>query len=101
MTKEEMEITEKENIVPYSGLKNGYVDWEDLDLEDNGDPLMVSDYVVEIFDYMSHLEVNFVYSVFIVIFMFYLYACLLVCSFVCLLKSHQCRNKWSLLIILC
>lgn len=67
MTKEELEITEKENIMPYSGLNNGYVDWEDLDLEDNGDPLMVSDYVVEIFDYMSHLEVNLVFFVSIIL----------------------------------
>lgn len=42
---------DKENINP--------VDWDDLDAEDSGDPLMVSDYVVEIFDYMKELEVNF------------------------------------------
>lgn len=40
---------DKENINP--------VDWDDLDAEDSGDPLMVSDYVVEIFDYMKELEV--------------------------------------------
>lgn len=33
-------------------------DWDDLDAEDAGDPLMVSEYVVEIFDYMRHLEVT-------------------------------------------
>jgi hypothetical protein len=34
-------------------------DWDDLDAEDAGDPLMVSEYVVEIFEYMRHLEVTF------------------------------------------
>jgi hypothetical protein len=34
-------------------------DWDDLDAEDAGDPLMVSEYVVEIFEYMRHLEVYF------------------------------------------
>jgi len=32
-------------------------DWEDLDEADTNDPLMVSEYVVEIFDYMRELEV--------------------------------------------
>lgn len=32
-------------------------DWDDLDAEDAEDPLMVSEYVVEIFDYMKCLEV--------------------------------------------
>ncbi|KAG8755668.1 G2/mitotic-specific cyclin [Serendipita sp. 396] len=30
--------------------------WDDLDKEDEGDPLMVSEYVVEIFDYLKALE---------------------------------------------
>lgn len=30
--------------------------WDDLDAEDMNDPLMVADYVVEIFDYMRQLE---------------------------------------------
>lgn len=30
--------------------------WDDLDKEDEGDPLMVSEYVVEIFAYLQHLE---------------------------------------------
>jgi G2/mitotic-specific cyclin 2 len=34
-------------------------DWDDLDAADVNDPLMVSDYVVEIFDYMRELEVHF------------------------------------------
>jgi G2/mitotic-specific cyclin 1/2 len=33
-------------------------DWDDLDAADANDPLMVSDYVVEIFDYMRELEVS-------------------------------------------
>src|ERR1700737_649792 len=31
-------------------------DWDDLDAVDANDPLMVSEYVVEIFDYMRELE---------------------------------------------
>lgn len=56
MTKEELNVIEKENIMP--NPNSGYADWEDLDLEDTGDILMISEYVVEIFDYMNHLEVN-------------------------------------------
>lgn len=33
-------------------------DWDDLDAADANDPLMVSDYVVEIFDYMRELEIK-------------------------------------------
>jgi G2/mitotic-specific cyclin 2 len=33
-------------------------DWDDLDAVDVNDPLMVSDYVVEIFEYMRELEVH-------------------------------------------
>lgn len=31
--------------------------WEDLDADDSQDPLMVSEYVTEIFEYMRELEV--------------------------------------------
>jgi len=53
----EIEIKEidKENIDPFTGAP---IEWDDLDAEDSGDPLMVSDYVVEIFDYMKQLEVR-------------------------------------------
>lgn len=34
------------------------VKWEDLDKEDEADPLMVSEYVVEIFDYLRKLEIS-------------------------------------------
>ncbi|KAF9226410.1 hypothetical protein BS17DRAFT_729579 [Gyrodon lividus] len=33
-------------------------DWDDLDAEDGDDPLMVSEYVNEIFDYMKHTELT-------------------------------------------
>jgi G2/mitotic-specific cyclin 1/2 len=32
-------------------------DWDDLDAADGNDPLMVSEYVIEIFNYMRELEV--------------------------------------------
>ena len=34
-------------------------DWEDLDAEDADDPMMVSEYVTEIFDYLKAVEVRF------------------------------------------
>lgn len=34
-------------------------DWEDLDTEDADDPMMVSEYVTEIFDYLKVVEVRF------------------------------------------
>jgi hypothetical protein len=37
--------------------------WEDLDAEDADDPLMVAEYVNEIFDYMKELEVSLAISV--------------------------------------
>jgi len=33
-------------------------EWDDLDAEDGDDPLMVSEYVTEIFDYMKNVEVS-------------------------------------------
>ena len=33
-------------------------EWDDLDAEDSEDPLMVSEYVVEIFKYMKQTEVR-------------------------------------------
>lgn len=56
-------IVDKENVAPAkqaatSGTGAAAVaDWDDLDLEDAGDPLMVSDYVVDIFEYMRKSEV--------------------------------------------
>lgn len=62
------EVADKENVAPFkiapiSFDKNDFAsqdkvqDWEDLDLEDIGDPLMVAEYAPEIFDYMMSLEV--------------------------------------------
>jgi hypothetical protein len=34
-------------------------EWEDLDAEDAEDPMMVSEYVTEIFDYLKVVEVRF------------------------------------------
>ena len=45
----------KENAFP--GTTLAVKDWDDLDAEDNGDPLMVSEYVVEIIEYMRRIEV--------------------------------------------
>ena len=53
---EQQAEVDKENINPIIGSNT--IDWDDLDAEDAGDPLMVSDYVVEIFEYMKELEVN-------------------------------------------
>lgn len=49
----------KENIAPGKDLfpKDFVEDWEDLDAEDIGDPLMVAEYAPEIFEYMMGLEV--------------------------------------------
>jgi hypothetical protein len=54
-------LVDKENVAP-SALKQSIAtavaDWDDLDAEDTGDILMVSDYVVDIFDYMRSSEVS-------------------------------------------
>lgn len=57
-------VEEKENMIPGIGLpsvKRSFAEaefeWEDLDLEDEGDPLMVSEYAADIFAYMLELEV--------------------------------------------
>ena len=39
-------------------------DWEDLDAEDADDPMMVSEYVNEIFDYLKVIEVRSFYFIF-------------------------------------
>jgi len=38
--------------------KDEIQEWDDLDVEDEDDPLMVSEYVADIFEYMQVLEVN-------------------------------------------
>lgn len=47
----------KEEALPTSSLlKSGEEGWQDLDAEDAEDPLMVSDYVNDIFGYMKSIE---------------------------------------------
>lgn len=75
-TEVEIQEIDKENIDPFTGAP---VEWDDLDAEDSGDPLMVSDYVVEIFDYMKQLEVKmsgiYVDCVLILMLMICMYVC--------------------------
>lgn len=65
-----------------------FYNWDDLDSEDIGDPLMVSDYVIEIFDYMKNLEVNlgFYLSLLIVL--------IPVCLFVFVVFVLEIRNSF-------
>lgn len=46
------------NNVGENYKKSKKIEWEDLDEEDFDDPLMVSEYVVEIFDYLYDLEIK-------------------------------------------
>lgn len=48
--------TEEESIVTKS--QKIQIEWQDLDEEDFNDPLMVSEYVVEIFEYLAKLEIK-------------------------------------------
>ena len=63
-----VEVPDKENIAPFRIApihfdKNDFAthskaqNWDDLDLEDLGNPLMVAEYAPEIFEYMMSLEV--------------------------------------------
>jgi hypothetical protein len=51
---EEEEESKRRNAL----VEKNLIGWDDLDAEDSGDPLMVSEYVEEIFCYMRKLEVN-------------------------------------------
>ncbi|KAG8862932.1 G2/mitotic-specific cyclin [Tulasnella sp. 330] len=53
---EELGIPEQDNALVGLGSAEGEVRWDDLDKEDAGDPLMVSEYVAEIFEYLLKLE---------------------------------------------
>lgn len=81
-TEVEIQEIDKENIDPFTGAP---VEWDDLDAEDSGDPLMVSDYVVEIFDYMKQLEVIrsgiYVDCVLMLMICMFVYVYVYVCSF--------------------
>ncbi|UZJ53558.1 hypothetical protein CBS101457_002878 [Exobasidium rhododendri] len=48
--------------VPEEDLPAKDEGWEDLDAEDADDPLMVAEYVNEIFDYMKELEMDYIPS---------------------------------------
>lgn len=59
-----MHEEEVENaVIPKSGFEAEPEEeqWDDLDAEDADDPLMVSEYVVEIFEYLKQVEVRFVF----------------------------------------
>ncbi|CCE82207.1 Piso0_001920 [Millerozyma farinosa CBS 7064] len=53
---EKLHITDSENAVSYKKTRIIDYDWQDLDEEDNDDPLMVSEYVNDIFPYLNELE---------------------------------------------
>lgn len=70
---ENVDPQDKENVITVFPVKNNFrsanskrtmaatvPEHDDLDSEDIGDILMVSDYVVDIFDYMRDLEVRIV-----------------------------------------
>ncbi|KAF9068860.1 cyclin-like protein [Rhodocollybia butyracea] len=54
---DELEVLDEEEEEEVEADPNG-PHWEDLDQEDGDDPLMVSEYVVEIFDYFKQIEVQ-------------------------------------------
>ncbi|KAJ6084004.1 G2/mitotic-specific cyclin [Penicillium sp. IBT 16267x] len=58
--KEELAITEKSEVNVKGGKArdDAKQDWDDLDVEDLEDPLMVAEYVVEIFDHLQQLELS-------------------------------------------
>jgi hypothetical protein len=54
---EEIPEIKKENIIEMpKKLKGEVLGWDDLDCEDKFDPVMVSEYVSDIFDYLKDLE---------------------------------------------
>lgn len=59
-TESSSNLAEEETRSGAPGLKKPKIDyeWEDLDAEDSDDPLMVSEYVDEIFDYLHKLELD-------------------------------------------
>lgn len=54
----EAELAEVEEVVQIKEADLDDDDWDDLDAEDMDDPLMVSEYVVEIFQYLKEVEVS-------------------------------------------
>ncbi|KAJ5892515.1 G2/mitotic-specific cyclin [Penicillium tannophilum] len=57
--KDEVAITEESEITGKGAkTQDGKQEWDDLDVEDLEDPLMVAEYVVEIFDHLQQLELS-------------------------------------------
>ncbi|CDK24267.1 unnamed protein product [Kuraishia capsulata CBS 1993] len=56
-TEASTDLIERSNLLEVKKPKTDY-EWEDLDAEDHADPMMVSEYVNDIFDYMKVLEVR-------------------------------------------
>lgn len=55
-----LEELEQEEISVKERLAREEVKWDDLDKEDEGDPNMVAEYVVEIYEYLKYLEVRII-----------------------------------------
>lgn len=55
---EQVQTVAKKAEVEHENKKQKTEDWEDFDAEDANDPMMVSEYVKEIFEYMKELEVK-------------------------------------------
>lgn len=49
---------DKAVVIEQPNLEDHVQDWDDLDRDDDDDPLMVSEYVTDIFNYLKQLEVN-------------------------------------------
>ncbi|THH08958.1 hypothetical protein EW145_g2355 [Phellinidium pouzarii] len=59
IAEEEVEVIDAENIPPDAVSKSAVEqeqDWDDLDRDDDDDPLMVSEYVTDIFNYLKVVE---------------------------------------------
>jgi len=64
-------------------------DWDDLDAEDEFDPIMVSEYVNEIFEYLREKEVNFFFFEFILINFFFFLKCIKLYYNILLLDNNK------------
>lgn len=75
---EELEVTQRVyddgcNVLEGLGSAEGETGWDDLDKEDAGDPLMVSEYVTEIFEYLLKLEVRSMVVLHVLLGMLFIY----------------------------
>lgn len=74
---EELDTDDRENAALEQALNHVVreeLDWDDLDREDDGDPLMVSEYVAEIFDYLRKTEVNYLATILLQSFLIFLFS---------------------------